>query len=340
MVSSGDRSTVGIELKRMSKAQGFAVPIGSILTKPTFLLFLVCPGFFLPNLIAEQSDSLFVRYLASWDGSEDNQTGFRNPEGLSVSPAGYLYVADTGNHRIVKLHSDGRQIATIGGFGWEAEQFDRPVSLDASNGLDVLVVDFQNHRIQRYDKDLHFLASFFSSADWPESQQFGYPRDVALSPQGELFCLDGENNRILKLDITGTPQMSFGDFDAGQGRLIDPKRFLIDRRGNILVSDDSRICVFDGLGNFLMILGEGILEDPRDLCATDELILVADAGRKSVVGFRFPNGFCGEFKIPAITGQSFQEPVAVVCQKNKIYVLDSKRNRLDVFQWVKNRGDK
>lgn len=293
-----------------------------------WMFFIVVVSF------SQTNADLQVIYITSWDVAESNNNALRNPQGLDINPAGFIYIADTGNHKLVKLDQSGRQVTSIGGFGWENEQFDSPVSLFASNGLDVLVADYQNQRIERYDKDLHYLASFTSSSDWPDSKQFGYPLDVALSLQGELFCLDGENNRVLKLDITGTPQISFGDFDAGEGRLVDPKRLFIDRIGNVLVSDGNKIRVFDGLGNFLFSMGEGILNDPRDMCQSSDYIFIADAGSKSVIVLKYPGVLVGEIRFPAITGKNFQEPVSVACHKKYIYVLDSKRSRLDVFQWA------
>jgi len=49
---------------------------------------------------------------------------------------------------------------------------------------------------------------------------FGYPADVALSRQGELYVIDGDNKRILKVKGASTVEKSFGGFDAGGVLLI------------------------------------------------------------------------------------------------------------------------
>lgn len=288
-------------------------------------------------LSQEVNSKKFVRYLTTWGGRGDGSGQFKEPQGLAVDPSGFLYVADTGNQRVQKLDSNGAFMTEIGGFGWESEHFDRPVAVSARNGLDVFIADYNNQRIERYDKDLYYLASFLSSRERLEHLRFGFPRDVDLSSQGELFCLDGENHRVLKLDVLGSPQLSFGDFDAGQGRLVNPQRLMVSRRGGVYVSDEeeSRIVVYDMHGNYLFTMGEGILKRPLGM---DELlsdfILVADGAAAQVFIFQNMGGRIGSFGGGEASGVSFKEPVDVACWRDRIYVLDKKRSVLDVFQWT------
>jgi len=257
---------------------------------------------------------------------------FREPEGISAGPDGFLYVADTGNHRVQKLSPMGAFVAEIGGFGWGNEQFDGPTSLSARNGLDVFVADHNNGRIERYDKGLHYLASLVSSETWDEHLSFGFPLSVDISSQGELFCLDGENRRVLKLDVLGEPQISFGDFDAGEGRLIAPQRVLVPGDGRVYVSDadDDRIVVFDEHGNYLSSLGEGVLERPMGMARKGYLFLVADAEKCAILIFR------GGSVVSSISRGlvRFEEPVDVAVWRDRMYVLDRRRSAIDIFIWT------
>ena len=282
-------------------------------------------------------DEMSFQYLASWGGPGTGKGELKAPEDLSVDPSGYLYIADAGNQRVQKFNPSGNYITEIGGFGWEAEQFDSPVSIWAGNGLDVFVADYNNHRIQRFDKDLHFIGEFTSSENEPDYLQFGYPLDVDLSPQGELFCLDSENRRVLKLDIVGNPQISFGDYDSGEGRLVNPQKLLLSQRGNVYVSDQesAEIVVFDPLGNFLHAFGRNSLKHPCGMAELGEnWILVADATAKQILIFKKPGFPAGSFELPHITGLQFKEPVAVGAWKNRIYVLDKIRCMIDCFEWT------
>ncbi len=285
----------------------------------------------------EKASPSFVRYLGAWGEKGSGPGQFHEPQGISVDPAGFLYFTDTGNQRIQKFNSMGVFISEIGGFGWGREQFDHPVGISSRNGLDVLVADHFNQRIERYDKDLHYLASFSSSEDWPEHLQFGFPLDVDLSSQGELFCLDGENNRILKLDVLGNPQLSFGDFDAGAGRLIKPIHITISHQGRVYVSDEDEgsVVVFDVHGNYLFHLGRSVLENPRGVTKMGSgEILVIDGERKGVFVFDEAGSILGNFGAGSGTAVSFGDPVDIACWRDRIYILDKKKNGVHVFQWI------
>jgi hypothetical protein len=159
--------------------------------------------------------------------------------------------------------------------------------------------------------------------------------DVELSSQGELFCLDGENHRVLKLDVLGNPQLSFGDFDSGEGRLAGPRRLLVTDTGRIYVSDEEqhRIVVFDIHGNYLHHLGEDILDRPSGMAwLSPATLIVVDGGKRKVIIFHPSGAVMGS--IDADTGKEavLVEPADVAVWKARIYVLDKKRNCIHVYQ--------
>lgn len=261
---------------------------------------------------------------------------FRAPSAIAISPDGFLYIADTGNQRIQKINPAGKFIAEVGGFGWEREQFDRPVSVSATNGLDVFVADHNNHRIERYDKDLHYLGSFTSKSDRSDDLQFAYPLDVALSTHGELYVLHEENQRVLKMDIYGNPQFSFGDYRSGEGRLAMPNRMCILPSGRILVSDIEfkKIFVYDLYGNFLFSFGEGILQAPAGMFGmADRFWGVADPHQKSVIFLDTKGEMVTALGEAGQTPDLFAEPVDAAVYKDRLYVLDREKACIEIFQW-------
>ncbi len=302
-----------------------------------YLCFLIF--FYMPDRILAQAatNKPSVVYLTTWGISGTGTVEFKEPQGISVDPAGFLYIADTGNHRIEKLDATGQFVTEVGGFGWKKEEFNEPIALSAKDGLDVFVADYYNQRIERYDKDLHYIASFLSSEEWPEYLRFGFPKGVDISSQGELFCLDDENSRVLKVDVLGNPQLSFGGFDAGEGRLEQPQRLLVSGEGKVYVSDwkDGKITVFDTHGNYLYAFGEGILEKPVGMGEIgSKFLLVADVGKKKVFIFQNSGKLLMSFAGAKVVGMTFEEPIDVACWRELIYVLDKKRNVVDVFRTV------
>jgi len=280
-----------------------------------------------------------LTYITTW-GRPGNDAGeFTNPGAVAADPSGFLYVSDTGNNRIQKLDAYGEMVKTVGGFGWGNDQLNMPAGLSAANGLDVFVADNNNGRIVRYDKDLHFISAFGSGDEWPGDLQFGFPLDVGITRQGELFCLDGENQRILKLNAGGEPQITFGDIEAGRGRLMSPSRMHISPGGRVYISDRElqSVLVYDIYGNFLFTFGHNRMNKPSGMTWIPPGILaVADPSGPSVLFFSADGEYLHQLNSSADSPYLFAEPVDVTLHRNRIYILDRKNACIHVFEYQIN----
>jgi len=128
------------------------------------------------------------------------------------------------------------------------------------NGIDLYVADYGNHRVQRFDRNLNYVSTLFTRDDPDPMKRFGYPSGVALSRLGELFILDGENVRVLKVNRANVVERTFGGIDAGRGRLRAPSDIVVGPGDRVYVVDRGRVVVFDTFGNYvreLMPLDEG-----------------------------------------------------------------------------------
>ena len=125
---------------------------------------------------------------------------FKNASAFTITAAGILYVADASSDEIYKLDTLGNNLKDVGGYGWDEGAFDHPVDVFA-NPLSVYVTDKNNHRIQRFDKDLNFISLLYTRENDNPAERFGYPLSAVTSNQGDLFILDSENKRILKFDL-------------------------------------------------------------------------------------------------------------------------------------------
>lgn len=266
------------------------------------------------------------------------------PLGLDIDPDGNIYIADTGNNRILKCSPGGELLREVGGFGFNKEQFDRPVDVWAGNGLDVFVVDYNNQRLERYDKDLNYISSYYSEALQDESLQFGYPAAVGLSANGEIFLADHEFNRVLRIDSFGKPKSSFGDFNWGEGRLSRPAKILITPRREIFVSDSTTdaIVEFDDYGNFVQRRGEGILRDPAGLAevklkapnTNETLLMVADRSHHRVVCLNQAGEVLLAFGKMGRAPEQFLSPADVAVFGNRLLILDTGNHRVQIFEII------
>lgn len=261
------------------------------------------------------------------------------PQAMAIDPEGTVYVVDTGNHRLAKFSASGDFVQSIGGFGWEREQFDRPMDVTAKTGLDVFVADYNNERIERYDSKLNYISSLYADETLSASLQFGFPGGVDVSRHGEIFIVDNENNRILKLNVDGRPDLSFGDFNWGEGQLFQPAKICVSALDQIYVSDlkTNEIVVFDYYGNFITRFGGDSLQRPHGITVSaDGDIYIADTGHHQVVVFNQQNQMVFRWGSEGSKIGAFNHPVDIGIHKNRIYVLDSGNARIQIFELTKS----
>jgi sugar lactone lactonase YvrE len=150
-----------------------------------------------------------------------NQNGGTNPtifdpsgSGSLASPQGialfrdknsnndlFVYVADTGNQRVVKFRyvsdsNNGLEFVTAAGeSGAGSKNFNQPTGIGVDSCGNVYVADRINNRIQQLDKDLNFKSSITSSLNRPTG--------VVIPPNADLlYIVDSENNRIVCLTLS------------------------------------------------------------------------------------------------------------------------------------------
>lgn len=173
---------------------------------------------------------------------------FTNAASFHINPAGFLYVTDSATNEIFKIDTLGKVLKSTGGYGWTEATFDDPVDVFATP-LDIYVTDKNNHRIQRFDKDLNPVSSLSTRDNDDPNSRFGYPLSCIISVQGDMFILDSENKRILKFDLFGNFIQNFGGYDYGKYALHNPIGMAGDQNNNLYVIDGNVIFIYDQFGN-------------------------------------------------------------------------------------------
>lgn len=274
-------------------------------------------------------------FVMSFGEKGDLPGQLSKPLGVSADAKGNIYVSDTGNNRLQKFSPRGELITFIGGFGWDKSQFQFPIDIFVYNSLDIFVADFDNNRIQRYDKDLNWLTSYSSNENWNPKYQFLFPHSVCLSLHGDFFIVDSENDKVIKLNASFEPQLSFGDYDWGQGVLEEASHVYVSKNDNIYVTDVAAhsILVYDYFGNFLYSIGQEHLISPRGLCVDElENIFVADSQKNQILGFDQTGRLVLEIGSLSTKFAGFHEPSDVAISRDKLYVADTQNNRIQIFE--------
>ena len=255
-------------------------------THREFLVRLACLALLTAVAWAQpQTSSYRIDTLAggfAGDGGPAVAARLNLPYDVAVDSSGNLYITDRNNHRIRKVDSTGT-ITTIAGTGKDGfsgdggpasqAQLNFPTGVAVDGEGNLYIADAPNDRIRKVDSigTITTIAGTgeqgFSGDGGPASQaQLDHPRAVAVDGEGNLYIADRNNNRIRKVDSTGTITTiagggGFGE-DGGpatQVRLNLPYGVAVDGTGNLYIADTNsdRIRKVDSTGTITTIAGTG-----------------------------------------------------------------------------------
>jgi len=143
--------------------------------------------------------------LLQW-GSPGVQPGqFRRPNGLAIDvERNLLYIADAGNHRVQVLDISKPQpelVAAWGEQGQQPGQLKYPYDLALDGRDHIYIVEFGNHRVQKFTTEGGSLAVWGKSGR--ASGQLFNPWAVDLDSLGRVYVLDTYNHRVQRVDLRG-----------------------------------------------------------------------------------------------------------------------------------------
>lgn len=190
---------------------------------------------------------------------------FQQASRITTNPQGWVYVSDTEQNLVVLLKGDEARSVSVGGYGWTSTSFDKPTGF-TTDGLNLYVSDYGNHRLQRFDRNLNFISSFATRDTSVAEARFGYPLGVALSRLGDLFVLDGENLRVVKFVDNVRFERSFGDIDDQRSRLRQPQKILVGPNDHVYVLEPDRLLEFDYFGHYLRTIGDRSFREAHGFC--------------------------------------------------------------------------
>jgi len=183
-------------------------------------------------------------------GSELRQ--FYSPEGVLVDSRGYIYVADSANHRIQKFEPDGKldesfgnggAIGSLGGGGGIGNvKFRYPTALALDSKDNLYVTDYQNDRVQKFDRDGTFLLEFgtfghCNSAEGCQNGDMRLPDGIAIDEDDMIYVSD-TNHRVQKFDSGGNWLSLFGERGTGNAQFEYPKGLAVNSNGQIYIADE------------------------------------------------------------------------------------------------------
>jgi DNA-binding beta-propeller fold protein YncE len=204
-------------------------------------------------LVADPYEGLGVSLIA--DQILDADGSLNMPRNLAVAPDGTLYLADTGNHRIIHTTIDGDVLETWGSFadgasfegGAPASTFYEPWSIAIGTDGAVFVADTWNHRIQKFSPDGKFLMQWGTFGQGESAAAFWGPRDIAIDDKGWVYITDTGNKRVVVFDENGNFITEFGGAGLLAGQFDEPVGIAVNADGLVYVADtwNQRVQVFE-----------------------------------------------------------------------------------------------
>ena len=170
----------------------------------------------------------------------ESKSSFWGPRGIAVNSKGEVFIADTGNKRIVVFDSDGKYITEFGTAGLDPGQFDEPVGVAVAEDGTVYVTDTWNQRIQSFIPNQD--GTLYSPLQqWDVNAWFGQSLDnkpfIAVSKDKHVFITDPEGYRIIEFTDTGEFVRTWGDFGSGPTEIGLAAGVAVDPDGFVWVTD-------------------------------------------------------------------------------------------------------
>ena len=252
---------------------------------------------------------------------------FQHASCLFIDQQGTIFVIDRDQNTISCFRTGTDQGISVGGYGWSSTTFDQPTGV-ASDGVNVYISDYGNHRVQRFDRSFNYISTLSTRDTTVSAARFGYPLGVGLSGQGDLFVLDGENLRVLKFSATTNYSLTFGSLEREGAGIHQPLKMVVTSVGAVYVAEQNHILSYDSFGNFLGSIGDGNCSNLVGFSVTDESIVAASAdqlwffnGKGELVGQYPLQYFMADAKLQSITDVAIYGGQLYLLCPDKIHVF-------------------
>ena len=189
------------------------------------------------------------RHLA--DFAVTKGQSLQGPLAAIMDRRGWVYVADSGNHRIAVFKPDGTLARTFGHQGDAKGDFNYPAGLALLANGNLVIADTNNYRLQEVTTAGKFVRLIISA-------QAGIkPGAVAVSGN-HILISDWQNHLVQILNSQGKILQQLGG--VGEESLQYPQGIAVDRQGRILVADagSTAIKVFSARGQYLKTVAENL----------------------------------------------------------------------------------
>jgi predicted membrane-bound mannosyltransferase/DNA-binding beta-propeller fold protein YncE len=279
--------------------------------------------------------------------------GLNAPRAITPGLSDDFYVADSRNHRILHIASDGNLLHEWGTFADVISgdapigTFNEPWGVAVGPDGAVYVTDTWNHRVQKFTEDGQPLTMWGQfgqplTDDVQSASSFWGPRGIDVDDNGHVLVTDTGNKRIVVFDEDGNYITEFGSAGFDPGQFDEPVGLAVAPGGTVYVVDtwNQRVQGFapseDGTFYFPSIqwdvngwFGQSLDNKPFIAVGPDENVYVTDPEGYRIIEFTSDGQFVrtwGEFgSVLEVIGLAAG---VTVDQFGFVWVTDAGNNRI------------
>ena len=300
------------------------------ITSILILLSVAMPFSVRPSSAGEAVKMKYFRSVYA----DDKEVGLHSPEGVGCDDKGRLFVADSGNGRLVQYTVRGGEVSL--GKEIKVPELAVPIRVQLNSKGEVFVLDGRHPRIVRLGSEGDYRGHVGAAGAPPPDTIV--PRSFAIGKDDSLYVLDMFGGRVLILD----PEGKF------KGQIEFPKDYkvitdiAVDRKGDIYLVDSVAAVVYvapKGSGRFSS-LTEPMKETMRfpATIATDDrgIIYVADRNKGVIYLLDQSGALRGEqLRMGWDEGRLRYPSQLCVNGEGEVFIADRENNRVQIFTAVR-----
>ncbi len=172
--------------------------------------------------------------------NEANPLGFFGPRGVAVDTKGNVYIADTGNKRVVVTDSEGEFLYQFGSAGSAPGQFNEPTSLAVDAQGVLYVADTWNGRVQIFAPDGTDRLNATPIVTWNvrgwRPNTYDDPA-IAVGADNTIYVSVPDRNQVVAFNFNGTPILRWGGPGNDLASLSSPSGIVLTPDGAVWVVD-------------------------------------------------------------------------------------------------------
>lgn len=256
-----------------------------------------------------------------WEGNVEVKSG--QTANVNMALSGYAY----------------ELVTKWGSLGTGDGQFNTPAGVAADNLGNLFVVEYQNHRLQKFTIDGAFLYKWGSQGSG--NGQFQFPSGIAIDKSNYVYVSEQTGNCVKKFQPGGFFVTKWGSSGSGDGQFNVPAYIAVDRSADVVyVSDfnNNRIQKFTSGGSYLskwggMGSGDGQLYRPMGVAVDGSgYVYVSDGGNNRIQKFTSGGSFVAKWGSEGTGDGQLRSPDGIAADyAGHIYVADELNYRIQKF---------